>query len=111
VHDVFIGVVKDRRAAKLKGPDGELFSGAFWSGPKAMDLGLIDGITDMRSKMREIYGDKVQLRVISPAGSSLLGRLRRLPSIGQGGPDLPFSLADDILSSIEARSLWARYGL
>jgi signal peptide peptidase SppA len=111
VHDVFIGVVKDRRAAKLKGPDGELFSGAFWSGPKAMDLGLIDGVTDMRSKMREIYGDKVQLRLISSASFGLLGRLRRLPSIAPGGAELPFSLADDILSAIEARSLWARYGL
>ena len=35
VHDVFIGIVKERRAGKLKGPDDELFSGAFWSGPKA----------------------------------------------------------------------------
>jgi signal peptide peptidase SppA len=35
IHDVFIGLVKERRAGKLKGPDQELFSGAFWSGPKA----------------------------------------------------------------------------
>ncbi len=111
VHDVFIGVVKDRRAAKLKGPDSELFSGAFWSGPKAMELGLIDGITDMRSKMREVYGDKVKLRVISAGGVGLLGRLRRLPSIADGGNDLKFDIADGLLSAVEARSLWARYGL
>ena len=115
VHDVFIGVVKDRRAAKLKGPDGELFSGAFWSGPKAMELGLIDGIGDMRTKMQELYGDKVKLRVVSGPGSGLLGRLRRLPSIvsgiGMSANDLQFSLADDALSAMEIRSLWARYGL
>jgi signal peptide peptidase SppA len=119
VHDVFIGVVKDRRAAKLKGQDAELFSGAFWSGPKAMELGLIDGIVDMRSKMREIYGDKVRLRAIAAAGGGLLGRLRRFPSIAPisvagssaGGNVLNFAIADDMLSAIETRSLWARYGL
>ena len=115
VHDVFIGVVKDRRAAKLKGVDSELFSGAFWSGPKAMELGLIDGVSDMRTKMQELYGDKVQLRMVSSPGGGLLGRLRRLPRVAAafGGSinGLDFSLADDALSAIEIRSLWARYGL
>ena len=36
VHDVFIGIVKERRAGKLKGPEEELFSGAFWSAAKAL---------------------------------------------------------------------------
>lgn len=111
VHDVFIGVVKDRRAARLKGVDSELFSGAFWSGPKALDLGLVDGIADMRSKMREVFGDKVRLRVIPAGGGGLLGRLRRLPSIGADGNGLQFRFADDALSAIETRSLWARFGL
>ena len=115
VHDVFIGVVKDRRAAKLKGADSELFSGAFWSGPKALELGLIDGVSDMRTKMQELYGDKVQLRMVAGPGGGLLGRLRRLPraatAFSGGVNGLQFSLADDALSAIEIRSLWARYGL
>jgi signal peptide peptidase SppA len=115
VHDVFIGVVKDRRAARLKGPDSELFSGAFWSGPKALELGLIDGIADMRGKMRELYGAKVQLRLIAAPTSGLLGWLRRSPimrlMLGGGATELPFSLADDMIGAIETRSLWARYGL
>ncbi len=118
VHDVFIGVVKDRRGAMLKGADAELFSGAFWSGPRAMELGLIDGIADMRTKMRELYGSKVQLRVVSAPGSGLLGWLRRAPSQRLGLADtmgaatgLPFSLADDMISALEIRSLWSRYGL
>ena len=111
VHDVFIGVVKDRRAAKLKGPDSELFSGAFWSGPKAEEFGLIDGISDMRSKMHDIYGEKVQLRVISGPSGGLLGRLRRIPSSVAAISSLDYSLADDALSTLEARNLWARYGL
>ena len=79
IHDVFIGVVKDRRAGKLKAPDHELFTGAFWSAPKAMELGLIDGISEVRTTMREIFGDKVNLRVIPTGPTGLLARLRRLP--------------------------------
>ena len=113
VHDVFIGVVKERRVAKLKGSDGELFSGAFWSATKALELGLIDGISDARSRMRELYGDKVRLKAVPLGGGGLLGRLRRLPSISGGehetGGRLAF--ADDLVSAIEARALWSRFGL
>ncbi len=64
VHDVFIGVVKDRRLGRLKGPDAELFSGAFWSAADALELGLIDGISDVRTRMRELHGENVRLRVV-----------------------------------------------
>ncbi len=117
VHDVFIGVVKDRRAGKLKGPDAELFSGAFWSGPRALDLGLIDGIGDVRSRMRAVYGDKVQLRVVPMAKTGLLSRLFK----GAGSSSLEAatmaagintgSLATEALSTLETRALWARLGL
>jgi signal peptide peptidase SppA len=114
VHDVFIGVVKDRRPGKLKGPDAELFSGAFWSAPKALEYGLIDGISDVRTRMREIHGDKVKLKVVPIERGGLFARLRRLPSItrvspGESEPGLAF--ADDLVSAVEARALWARYGL
>src|SRR5258706_1005374 len=81
VHDVFIGVVKDRRAERLKGLDPDIFSGAFWSAAKALDLGLIDGVSDVRSKMRELHGDKVRLRVVPLGGGGLLSRFFRLPRI------------------------------
>jgi signal peptide peptidase SppA len=113
VHDVFIGVVKERRAGRLSGTDGELFSGAFWSGPKAMELGLVDGISDVRSKMREIYGDKVRLRVVPLERGGLLGRLRR--SAGNTGyAELTggrLAFAEDLISAVEARALWSRFGL
>ena len=115
VHDVFIGVVKDRRAGRLKGPDGELFSGAFWSARQALDYGLIDGIADMRSKMRELFGDKVRLETVPLARGGLLSRLRRLPSIsGEAGTHMGsgrLALADDLVSAVEARALWSRFGL
>jgi len=112
VHDVFIGVVKERRAGKLKGADSDLFSGVFWSAKGALELGLLDGISDVRTKMREVFGDKVKLRAVPLSGGGWLGRLRRLPSIGsdaggQGG----LAFADDLVSAMEARALWSRYGL
>ncbi|KWT69826.1 macromolecule metabolism [Hyphomicrobium sulfonivorans] len=113
VHDAFIGVVKQRRAGKLKAEDGELFTGAFWSGQKAVDLGLIDGIADVRSKMRELYGEKVRLKPVPLDRGGLLSRLRRSPA-ATGYGELTggrFAFADDIISAIEARGLWARFGL
>ncbi len=118
VHDVFIGLVKERRAGKLRAPDAELFSGAFWSGPKAAELGLIDGIADVRTKMQEIHGSEIRLQVVEPAKPGLLGRLRRMtPSVlgGVPGRDSPAHLglafADDLVSAMETRAMWSRYGL
>ncbi len=120
VHGAFIGIVKDRRAGKLRGPDTELFSGAFWSGPKALEYGLIDGIADMRSKMRELFGDRVRLEVVPLEKGGLLGRLRRLPllsALADGGAAAAamsgngLAMAEDLVSAIEARALWSRYGL
>jgi signal peptide peptidase SppA len=113
VHDVFIGIVKERRAGRLVGNDQELFSGAFWSAPKALELGLIDGISDVRSKMREMYGDKVRLKLVPLDKGGLLGRLRRAASTA-GYEDLRtnrLAFAEDLISAVEARALWSRFGL
>ena len=115
VHDVFIGLVKERRLGKLKAPDAELFSGAFWTGSKAAEFGLIDGIADVRSKMQELHGEKVQLRVCEPEKPGLLGRMRKLSSSLPGeGPAIEgggLAFASDLVSAIEARALWSRFGL
>jgi signal peptide peptidase SppA len=111
VHDVFIGLVKERRAGKLKAPDAELFSGAFWSGPKAMELGLIDGISDVRSKMQALHGKDVRLQVVEPPKTGLLGRLRRFAPAVAGTDAGGLAFADDLVSAIETRALWSRFGL
>jgi signal peptide peptidase SppA len=114
VHDTFTGIVRQRRAGKLAGPEEELFSGAFWSAPKAREYGLIDGIADLRTKMRTLHGRKVRLKAIPMAPGGLLSRFRRLPGLHWSGSDgsayLP-SLGDDLISAIEARALWSRFGL
>ena len=110
VHDVFIGLVKERRLGKLKAPDAELFSGAFWTGAKAMEFGLIDGIADVRSKMQELHGVKVRLKVVEPEKPGLLGRFRKFSGAASfDGGGLAF--ASDLVSAIEARALWSRFGL
>jgi ClpP class serine protease len=114
VHDVFIGVVKERRAGRLKGTDQELFSGAFWSGPKSLELGLIDGVADIRSKMRELHGEEVRLKVLPLSRTDLLSRLRRAPGAIQGYEELTggrLALAEDLISAIEARTLWSKFGI
>ena len=108
--------MKDRRAARLKGHDSELFSGAFWSAAKALELGLIDGVSDVRTKMRELHGDDVQLKLVPFGPGGWLSRLFRFPRLTSASEievveRVPYALADDLLSAIEARALWSRYGL
>jgi signal peptide peptidase SppA len=115
IHDNFIAMVKDRRPGKLKGTDSELFSGAFWPAERALNLGLIDGISDVRTKMRELYGDNVRLKLVAMDKGGLLSRLRRPGGSESAGRFAfgasGFSLADDLVSAIEARALWSRFGL
>jgi signal peptide peptidase SppA len=114
VHEVFMNAVKERRGGKLSGAEADLFSGSFWSAPRARELGLIDGIADLRSKMQELHGRKVRLKAVPLAGGGLLSRFRRLPglqTITNDGFAFAPSFADDLISAVEARALWSRFGL
>ena len=115
VHETFMDLVKERRGRRLKDTKEDLFTGEFWSGKKALELGLVDGISDLRSKMREMLGKNVRLRLIAPKRGLFGRRLRGvLAQDNSGIPDAGFvqsSLADDLISAIEARALWSRYGL
>lgn len=110
VHEEFIALVKERRGSRIDKAGENLFTGEFWSGKKALELGLVDGLTDLRSKMREIYGDEVRFSLVMPS----TGWLRRRRSVSvDGGFDLGFTpggLAADLISAIEARALWSRFG-
>ena len=109
MHDAFIALVKERRAAKLAGDDKTLFSGEFWTAERAIGLGLADKLGDLRSTLRERYGDKVRTPLIF-SERTFFGR--RLPGVGLAralSAETP--LADDLISALEARALWSRYGL
>ena len=92
-----------------------LFTGEFWSGSKAVELGLIDGLGDLRSVMREKLGDKVNLKLITPKRGLFrrAGFSSALP-MGQhimGGQHITAGLTNDIITTLEARALWSRFGL
>lgn len=114
MHTTFINLVKTRRGDKVEGKDDTLYTGEFWTGNQALELGLIDGISDLRTKMREKFGEKVKLKLISPA-KGLFAKLRggpggslQLAAAALSGED---TLPEQALSALETRAMWARYGL
>ena len=112
IHAIFIALVKDSRGARLKGAEDELFTGEYWAGETSVSLGLADGIGDLRSTLRARYGEKVQTPVIAPSSGMLAGLLgRRSPGASalaalDGVPGLP----EELISALETRAIWARYG-
>jgi serine protease SohB len=112
IHDSFIALVKSRRGGKLNGPENDLFSGEYWTGTRSMELGLVDGIGDLRGVLRQRFGDKLVTPLIS-AERGWLGR--RVSGVARGDLSMPAGLAgglaDDLISALEARAMWARFGL
>lgn len=106
VHEAFKELVRTSRGDRIKGPAEELFTGDIWTGGQALDLGLIDGIGDMRSVMRGRYGEKVKLVPVRDSRSWLRRRLRA----DAYGSD-PGLWADSALAAIEERLMWNRFGL
>jgi serine protease SohB len=92
-------------------PETELFNGNVWSAVEAKRLGLIDELGDMRSVMRERYGKKVRFRLVAERKSWLKRRFGLSSLDGRGANGSFGSVAEDLVAAIEARALWARYGL
>ncbi len=65
IHDIFINMVKDRRGDQLSDNE-DIFTGMFWTGRPAMELGLIDTFGHMSPILKERYGEKVELKLIQP---------------------------------------------
>jgi serine protease SohB len=113
VHQDFIALVKESRGARLAADSSALFTGEFWSGRQALELGLIDGIMDLRTKMRALYGEHVRLKVI-PFERGFLKRRLGLELAASGrvhGIGLPPGFPDEVISALEERAIWARFGL
>ena len=107
IFTLFQDWVKSRRGARLKGTPEELFSGAFWTGVKAKELGLIDGLGDMRTVMQERFGENVQFKTFEKKA----GLLSRFGLSSKIEGDVASEVITDLLDSIEARALWNRFGL
>jgi signal peptide peptidase SppA len=106
MHETFKDMVRARRGARLSGDEATLFSGEVFTGKRALALGLIDGIGDLRGTLRERYGETVRLRAIEPERRRFslwrLGMPRR--------PDIA-DVAGELLARLEERLIWARFGL
>jgi signal peptide peptidase SppA len=109
IHEGFIELVKQSRGGRLKGPEQTLFSGEYWTGSTAVALGLADGIGDLRSVMRERFGEDVATPLIS-SPRSWLGRPQAGVAILQQLSQ-PNGFAQEMISALEERAIWSRYGL
>jgi signal peptide peptidase SppA len=114
IHENFKAEVRARRGRKLKGEESELFSGAFWTGAKAKEMGLIDGLGDLRSVLRLHFGPRVKLRLIGAQRGWLRRRFMRnqMPQFDMAtASPIAASLTEGVLAAIEERAWWGRYGL
>jgi signal peptide peptidase SppA len=109
IHAIFIALVKQSRGDRLKGADDVLFTGEYWAGETSVSLGLADAIGDLRSTLRARYGEKVSMPVIAPARGMLSGLLGRR-SAEAGSMNALVGLPDELISALETRAIWAKFG-
>lgn len=93
LHQQFIDAVKTGRKGKLK-DDPEIFSGLFWSGEEAKELGLVDELGNSSYVAREIIGVEKMVdhtyeedwleRFSEQMGSSLANAVLNLSTIKLG---------------------------
>jgi len=102
IHEDFKAWVRERRSDRLKGDDGTLFSGEFWTGRRGLELGLVDSLGELRSVLQQRYGEKVHLPVVA-AKRSFLQRFGFGARLDELGPST--------LAAIEERLHWQRFGL
>ena len=102
LHSDFIEVVKKSRGSKLKDPEkNNTFTGEFWSGSASMKLGLIDGIGNAEQILREKFGQDIIIKKLEKQKSFLAKKLSSSVD----------NQIDNIVSTIEERALWQRFGL
>ena len=100
IHQDFIEVVEESRKNKLNKDAGvELFSGEFWSGKKAKELGLVDGIGNINQVLKEKFGKDVVIKKFEKSKSWIS---KKLSSSDQN--------IERITNVLEERSIWQRYG-
>lgn len=96
IHENFIAHVTSRRGERLMA-EQELFNGDFWLGADAVGLGLADAVGHLIPVMKARHGEGVKFVHHGPRR----GILRRFG----------LSMAAGLVSDIEERALWARYGM
>jgi signal peptide peptidase SppA len=95
VYEHFVDYVKTRRVGKLTQQDEILFNGEFWAGQTALDYGLIDGIGDMYSVMKEKFGDNIKFQYLCAKQPWLKKKL------GMGSKILTDNFANSLIDAVE----------
>lgn len=104
LHGEFMGWVRSRRGDRLRATEADgLFTGRFWTGRRAVELGLADRLGDAHGEARRRFGDKVRLIPVGARRRPLL--MRFLPGVAAA------RAADGVLAALEERAAWARLGL
>ena len=99
LHKDFISVVEESRGSKLNNSEVELFSGEFWSGSKAKELGLVDNVGNANEVLKEKFGDDVIIKKFEKSKGWLSKKLSSTNN-----------QMDQLVNILEERSIWQRYG-
>jgi len=105
MHDSFKNYVRERRGEKITALDADLFDGDIWTGSQALSLGLIDGLGDLRTIIRKLFGDRVKICTVNPSSSGFLRRW-----LG-GGSSRDEGRVWAAISIFEDWAHWKRFGL
>ena len=106
IYEHFIETVKEHRKGRLTQTDEIIFNGEFWTGQKALDYGLIDGIDDLYSFIHKKYGNEVKVEYIENKQSWFKRKLGMSNS-----KDTVQELTDTMLDRIEARFMAGKFDL
>ena len=102
LHADFINVVKNSRGKKLKDPEkNNIFTGEFWTGKSALELGLIDGIGNADQVLKHKFGDKVIIKNFEKQKGFIAKKL----SSSIKNP------VDSLVNILEEKSMWQKFGL
>jgi protease IV len=94
IHQQFIAVVKQGRGDRLK-ETPDMFSGLFWTGQQAVDMGLADGLGSLDSVAREVVkaedvidysrhenvAERLAKRFGAALGEGAVQAMRRVPGL------------------------------
>ena len=101
LHSDFIKIVEESRSAKLKkDKKDDLFTGEFWSGSKAKELGLVDGLGNADEILKKKFGEDLIIKNFEKPKSWLNKKL-------SGANE---SQIENLLNTLEEKSIWQRYG-
>ncbi len=101
IHQQFITHIESRRGSRLKGDRNDLFSGAFWTGQRALELGLIDALGECRQTILSRFGEDTDILTIEPK--------RKLLPFGFSG--ISGKLVNEATWVAVERAYFSRFGL